>query len=208
MDGVLIDSTPAMSRVWRQWAQEKGINPDLAVRTAHGRPSIDSIRQLLPGGDAEKENLEVERREVEDVAGVVPLPGAIELLRSLPYGRWAIVTSCTPALAEARIRASGLPHPAGLITTGQIVQGKPHPEPYLKGAASIQTAAEDCLIVEDVPVGVRAGKAAGARVAALLNTAPKQELLDAGADWVIQDCRSIRVVNVEADHIRLALDRA
>ena len=109
LDGVLINSTPAVERVWRRWAIEHGFNPEEAVARAHGRPSITTVREYLPNADHDAENREVERREIEDLEGVVPLPGALELLSSLPSDRWTIVTSCTRPLAEVRIKAAGLP---------------------------------------------------------------------------------------------------
>src|SRR5437868_7941352 len=107
MDGVLIDSTPAVARVWHKWAVERGFNPEGVVSRAHGRPSLTTVREYLPGADHEAENREVERREIEDLEGVVPLPGAVDLLASLPEDRWTIVTSCTRRLAEVRLRAAG-----------------------------------------------------------------------------------------------------
>ncbi len=171
LDGVLIDSTPAVSRVWAKWAIKHGFEPEKTVREAHGRPSIESIRELLPGADHDAENREVERCEIEDTEGVVPLPGALELLGSLPPTRWAIVTSCTRPLAEVRIRTAGLPVPPIMITSSDITNGKPHPEPYIKGALALGFAAADCIVVEDVPAGIRSGKAAGGRVIALRTTA-------------------------------------
>src|SRR5215469_8562281 len=82
LDGVLVDSTPAVARVWGWWAREHGFNADEVVQQAHGRPSIATIRELLPSGDHEAENREVERREIEDTDGVIPLPGSMELLRA------------------------------------------------------------------------------------------------------------------------------
>ena len=166
MDGVLIDSTPAVARVWSRWAIERGFDPEEVVANAHGRPSLMTVRDYLPNADHDAENREVERREIEDLEGVVPLPGALDLLASLPPERWTIVTSCTRRLAEVRIRASGLPLPKKLITSNDITHGKPHPEPYLKGAAVLGFPPEECIVLEDAPAGVRAGKAAGARVMA------------------------------------------
>jgi mannitol-1-/sugar-/sorbitol-6-phosphatase len=193
LDGVLIDSTPAVTRVWAQWAVEHGFDPEPTVREAHGRPSIETIRELLPDADHEAENREVERREIADIEGVVPLPGALTLLTSLPPDRWTIVTSCTRDLAEVRIRAAGLPVPSRIVTSSDITNGKPHPEPYLKGALLLGVELADCVVVEDVPAGIRSGKAAGARVVALRTTAPDAELLAAGADWVVDNCRAISV---------------
>src|ERR1022692_2976995 len=115
MDGVLINSTPAVSRVWRRWALEHGFDPDEVVARAPGRPRPTTGGGNLPNADHEAENRVVERREIEDLEGVVPLPGALDLLASLPRERWTIVTSCTRSLAEARIRAASWPVPAMLI---------------------------------------------------------------------------------------------
>src|SRR5215475_3551752 len=120
LDGVLVDSTPAVARVWTWWAKQHGFDPEETVRQAHGRPSISTIRELLPNADHAKEDREVERREIEDVEGVIPLPGALELLQSLPLDRWAIVTSCTNKLAHVRIRAPGLPEPRFIVTASDI----------------------------------------------------------------------------------------
>ena len=87
---MLVDSTPAVARVWSAWALERGMDPADTVRRAHGRPSIATIRELLPGADHEKENAVVEQREIDDTDGVVPLPGTVALLRAVPEDRWAI----------------------------------------------------------------------------------------------------------------------
>src|SRR5579864_5944868 len=137
LDGVLIDSTRAVARVWRRWALEHDFDPDQGVMRAHGRPSLTTVREYLPNADHAVANREVERREMEDLEGVVLLPGSIRLLAELPKDRWTIVTSCTRPLAETRLRAAGLPIPERMVTSNDITQGKPHPEPYLKGASAL-----------------------------------------------------------------------
>src|ERR1051326_7417403 len=134
MDGVLIDSAPAVERVWRKWALEHQLDPEAVVEQGHGRRSIETIRAVAPHMNAEHENAKVEQMEVEDKEGVTALPGAAELLRSLPAERFAIVTSATRPLAAARLGYAGLPLPRHLITADDVVHGKPSPEPYLKGA--------------------------------------------------------------------------
>jgi sugar-phosphatase len=196
LDGVLIDSTPAVARVWRAWAIEHGFNPEEVVARAHGRPSLTTVREYLPNADHEVENREVERREIEDIEGVVPLPGAFGLLASLPEDRWTIVTSCTRRLAEVRIRAAGLPLPKKMITSNDITHGKPHPEPYQKGASVLGFSSADCAVVEDAPAGIRAGKASDAKVIAFTTTVGEAEVREAGADWVLNNCASIRLASV------------
>jgi len=195
MDGVLINSTPAVSRVWGRWAAEHGFNPDDVIAHAHGRPSLATIRHFLPNSDHDAENREVERREIRDLEGVVPLPGALDLLCGLPENRWTIVTSCTRPLAEVRIKAAGLPQPKQLITCDDLTHGKPHPEPYLKAASILGFPPAGCVIFEDVPAGIRSGKAAGGKVIAFTTTVEESALRDAGADWVLSSCADIRVAS-------------
>jgi len=204
LDGVLINSTPAVARVWRRWAVEHGFNPEEVVARAHGRPSLTTVREYLPNADHEAENREVERCEIEDLEGVVPLPGALDLLASLPEDRWTIVTSCTRPLAEVRIKAAGLPLPRKLITSNDIQHGKPHPEPYRKGASVLGFPAEQCIVLEDVPAGVRAGKSAGAKVIAFTTTVQALALTESGADWILNNCTDIRLLD-RVRHLRLGL---
>lgn len=204
MDGVLIDSTPAVARVWHKWAIERGFNPEEIVSRARGRPSLTTVREYLPGADHEAENREVERREIEDLEGMVPLPGSLNLLASLPTDRWTIVTSCTRPLAEVRLRAAGLPIPKRMITSNDITHGKPHPEPYLKAATLLGFPPTKCIVIEDAPAGIQAGKAAGARVIAFTTTAQSSELRQAGADWILNNCADIRVIDAK-EGLNLAL---
>jgi sugar-phosphatase len=191
LDGVLVDSTPAIERVWTRWAIKHGFEPEKTVREAHGRPSLESVRDLLPDADHEALNRELEQGEIEDLEGVVPLPGAVELLTSLPPDRWTIVTSCGRELAEVRLRAAGLPQPPTMVTFSEITRGKPDPEPYLKGAAKLGFSPADCIILEDVPAGILSGKAAGSRVIVVRTTATEEEFALAKPDWVVDSCASV-----------------
>jgi mannitol-1-/sugar-/sorbitol-6-phosphatase len=191
MDGVLIDSMPAVARVWTGWAIEHGFDPAEVVRAAHGRPSLTTVREYLSNADHLAENREVERREIEDTEGMVALPGAMELLTSLPRERWAIVTSCTRPLAEVRLRAAGLPCPVVLVTSSDVKHGKPAPDPYLKAAEVLGFPPGDCIVVEDAPAGVRSGKAAGARVIGISTFSEEDELRANGGDWVVENCAAI-----------------
>jgi mannitol-1-/sugar-/sorbitol-6-phosphatase len=204
LDGVLIDSTPAVARVWSGWARERGFDPTTVVHMAHGRPSRATIAELLPGMDVDQEDREVERREIEDLEGVVPLPGTQDLLKSLPVDRWTIVTSGTRALAETRLRAAGVPIPKTMITSTDVSKGKPDPEPYLRAAAKLGFDPAECVVLEDAAAGVRAGKAAAARVIGFLTTMQRGELESAGADWIVRNCSDI-TASPDGDHLRLSL---
>jgi sugar-phosphatase len=188
-----VDSTAAVARVWSVWARKHSLDAEAVVKIAHGRPSISTIRELLPKSDHEAEDREVERLEIADLEGIVALPGAAELLRAIPSNKYAIVTSATRALAEVRLRAAGLTVPANLVTARDVPRGKPNPDPYLKGAKILGVSPAECVVIEDAPSGLRAGKAAGARVVALRTTATDEELREAGADWIVNDCAELSI---------------
>ena len=181
LDGVLVDSTLAVERVWRRWAHQHKIDPELVMENAHGRRSIETIRIVAPEFDAEAENFKVEEMEIEDKEGIVAIPGAAELLRSLPSSNFTVVTSATRALAAARLQHAGLIVPKNLVSADDVAHGKPAPEPYLKGAARLGFTPADCIVFEDTPAGIQSGKAAGMRVIALKTTYPEQELHAADA---------------------------
>jgi sugar-phosphatase len=194
MDGVLVDSTPAVARVWAAWAREHQLEPESIVKMAHGRPSIATIKELLPEADHAAEDREVERLEIADIDDVVALPGARTLFESLPKERIAVVTSATRPLAEVRLRAAGFSvAPEQIITANDISRGKPDPEPYRKGAERLKLSLRDCIVVEDAPAGIRSGKGAGMRVIALRTTVRDDELQQAGADWIVDDCAAIHL---------------
>jgi sugar-phosphatase len=205
LDGVLVNSIPAVERVWSRWAEERGFNVQEVLHRAHGRPSIETLRYLLPDADHEAENRRVEKAEIEDVQGIVPLPGIKELLAALPHDRWAIVTSCTRPLAEVRIRAAGLPTPGLFITSNDITHGKPHPEPYQKGAAGLGFRPEQCIVVEDALAGIASGKNAGARVIAFTTTSSITDLVRAKPDWILKDGSAIRL-QADEPQLQLALE--
>jgi mannitol-1-/sugar-/sorbitol-6-phosphatase len=215
MDGVLVDSTPAVARVWARWAARHNMDPHRIVKAAHGRTSITTIRELLPDATPETHRAEdhwMEASEIEDVADVVALPCAQSLLASISPSQFAVVTSATRPLAEVRLRAAGVwQYVKNLVSAGDIQRGKPDPEPYLKGATLLGFAARDCVVVEDAPSGTRSGKAAGARVIAVRTTTDDAELLAVGADWIVNDCSSIRILSNSSPislHLELLDDSA
>ena len=200
LDGVLVDSTPAVARCWARWSRLHGFDAADVVRRAHGRPSIVTMRELLPNVDHDEENRQMEQWEIEDTDGVVPLPGVLSLLSAIPADRWAIVTSCTRPLAEVRIRVAGLPWPKQLVTSADVQRFKPDPDPYLKGAELLKFAPADCLVVEDAPAGIRSGKASGASVLALRTTEADPLLSAAGANWIVNDLASVQLTPLGGNH--------
>jgi sugar-phosphatase len=191
MDGVLISSIDAAVRNWKRWAKRYGVpNPDEFV-IPHGVRSIDLVKMLRPDIDPQEGQRAIEDMEVEDVADLKVLPGVKALLGSLPPERWAIVTSATRRLLLARLKAAGLPIPERIITGEMVERGKPDPEPYRRGAELLGFRPEECVVVEDAPAGVGAGKAAGCRVLGVLGTHSAAELSE--ADWVVGSLEGLAV---------------
>jgi sugar-phosphatase len=168
MDGTLVDSDAAVERAWRQWSGEFGVAPEAVLAVAHGAPAERTVRLVRRDLD-EPAVAEAAARQLtlqyDDLSDVVPTPGALELLAGLRLP-WAIVTSADVRLAKARLGAAGITPPL-LVTVEDVRVGKPDPEGYLRAAELLGVAPEHCLVVEDAEVGVTAGRAAGAQVAAL-----------------------------------------
>ncbi|MGA8764074.1 MAG: HAD family hydrolase, partial [Candidatus Sulfotelmatobacter sp.] len=116
LDGVLVDSTAAVDREWRAWAREQGVDEEKVIAIAHGVRTIEVIRAVAPHLDAEAEVRRLESREADHQEGVAVMPGAAELVRAVPDGRWCVVTSGTHLLAAARLRWAGIPVPKVMIT--------------------------------------------------------------------------------------------
>jgi mannitol-1-/sugar-/sorbitol-6-phosphatase len=192
LDGVLVDSTRAVDREWRQWALRKGVDGDAVMAIAHGVRTLEVIQRVAPHLDVEAEVRELESREANHQEGVTVMPGAVELVRSIPAGRWGVVTSGTQLLASARLRFCGLPVPKVLVTADDVANGKPHPEPYLKGAQLLGANPVDCLVVEDAPAGIESARAGGMKVLGITSTYAADAL--GRADTVIGMLRQIQVI--------------
>ncbi len=191
LDGVLADSTRAVDREWREWAARKGVDGDAIMAIAHGVRTLEVIKRVAPHLDADAEASEIENHEAHDQQGVVVMPGAVELVRSVPEGRWGVVTSGSRLLAKNRLRFCGLPVPEVLVTSDDVAHGKPHPEPYLKGAEWLGFSPGDCLVIEDAPAGIESARAAGTKVVGIASTYGVDSLKQANA--VIRKLAQIQV---------------
>jgi mannitol-1-/sugar-/sorbitol-6-phosphatase len=181
LDGVLVDSTRAVDREWREWAARKGVSGDAIMAIAHGVRTVEVIRRVAPHLDAEAEADAIENHEASDHRGVTVMPGAIDLVRSIPVGRWGVVTSGSRLLAQSRLIYCGLPVPEVLVTSDDVKHGKPHPEPYLRGAELLGFDPAECLVLEDAPAGIQSARAAGTKVVGLMSTYAAEALKQADA---------------------------
>ncbi|GEL94046.1 HAD-IA family hydrolase [Cellulomonas composti] len=176
IDGTLVDSTAAVGRTWRAWSAARGIDALDVLRGCHGRRSEDTVAEFLPSGQRAAAVAELERLEMADLDDVIALPATQELLSRLPPDRWAAVTSGSQLLMHARLAAAGLPVPDVLVAAEDVRRGKPDPQGYLNAARRLGFDPRRCLVVEDAPAGLEAGRAAGAHVLGVATSHPAHDL--------------------------------
>jgi sugar-phosphatase len=203
LDGVLVDSTRAVDREWRAWAQRKGVDGDAVMAIAHGVRTIEVIRRVAPHLDAEAEAEAIENHEAGDQRGVTVMPGAVDLVKSIPEERWGVVTSGSKLLATNRLRFCRLPVPKVLVTADDVSHGKPHPEPYLKGVALLGFKPAECLVIEDAPAGIQSARAGGMKVIGITSTY-KADALE-HADAVIGKLGQIQVTSNAAGKLEVEI---
>jgi len=180
LDGVLVDSRLCIERHWVEWATRHHLNTDKVLHYAHGRRTLETIRLVAPHLDAEHEASELEASEAFDTNGLVKIPGALELLQSIPPDAWGIATSGSRDTASTRLAFGGLPLPAVLISSEDVMAGKPDPEPYLFAAVMLGVKPTRCVVIEDAPAGIQAGRAAEMHVVGVISSShPAEELSNA-----------------------------
>ena len=189
MDGILISSLGSVERSWTKWARLRGVDPQYAMSVVHGRRAIDSVIRLRPDLDAEAELKIIEDFEVEDNEGLQVLPGVLQLLSALPPNGWTVVTSATERLARIRLAAGGIPAPQAIVTAERVTCGKPHPEPFLAGAALLGLDPRDCVAFEDSASGAQAAREAGCTVIATTFSHPASEL--SAAHYLVTDMTGV-----------------
>ncbi|MEV5983875.1 HAD-IA family hydrolase [Streptomyces sp. NPDC052051] len=191
MDGTLVNSDVVVERCWRRWAGRQGLDGDAVMKVVHGRQGYASMAVLLPDRPMEQnhaDNARMLAEETADMDGVVEVPGAAAFLASLAELPHALVTSADVALSTARMAAAGLGLPEVRITAESVGASKPDPEGFLKGAAELGVAPEDCLVFEDSGAGIAAGRAAGMRVVGVGPRAAEH-----GPDVLAADLTRVRV---------------
>jgi mannitol-1-/sugar-/sorbitol-6-phosphatase len=203
LDGVLVDSTRSVDRQWRLWAREQGVDMEKVAAFAHGVRTIEVIRQVAPQLDAAAEANKLEAREAADHDGVSVMPGAAELVGSIPRARWCVVTSGTRRLATARLQLAGIEVPSVVITAEDVTAGKPDAAPYLKGAELLGFPARECLVIEDAPAGIQSAHAAGMMVIALTSTFSGPALSE--ADAVIRRLDEIQIASNDGQRLSVTI---
>jgi sugar-phosphatase len=199
LDGTLVDSVPRIRRLWESWGQARGISSDAISQVMHGRQAAEIIRLVAPQLNIETELKNLEADEVSDMNGVRPYAAAFELLSGLLPGQWAIVTSGTRHVAEARMQHVKLPYPSVFVTADDVQRSKPAPDGFLLAARRLHVQPSECVVIEDAPAGVRAGKASGMSVIAVATSHSPHELHE--ADQIVAQLADIKLVRQEGGMI-------
>ncbi|KAI0307441.1 HAD-like protein [Multifurca ochricompacta] len=201
MDGTLIDSTPGVLAAWDQFGSKYGFDGIIAANEGHGRRLADTLGKWCRLKTAEELSVRpaaiVRFEEAVIEGGPIPLPGAINLLTEIDAGSspsahfgWTIVTSGMSVYTPKALASTGVPLPtAGYVTSDDVKHGKPLPDPYLAGAARVGVDPKNCLVVEDAPSGLFAGRAAGARTLAVCTSHSRDAIIASGAapDYIVND---------------------
>lgn len=200
MDGVIVASGPAHAASWKLVARKHGIPLDEATfRETFGRPSRDIIRVLWGDGltvdQVRRIDEEKEAAYRELIRGMVPLSigvrEALSGLRSAGYAL-AVATSGPRENVELVLHETGLSEWFQATVSGfDVERGKPAPDCFLLAAQRLRVPPCDCVVIEDAPVGIEAGIAAGMRVLGYVGTWPAERLRAAGAAATIEAFRNL-----------------
>jgi sugar-phosphatase len=191
LDGVLVDSTKSVVQIWTAWSQSQGIPPEKTMEIVHGRRTIEALQMLAPQLDIKAEADEIEAGITLKKDGTVAISGAQQLLKTLPLDRWCVVTSGLKKFAKIRLKDAGLPVPNILVSAEDVTNGKPNPEPYLKGAKLAGKIPAECLVIEDAIAGIKSAHAGGMKAIGITTTFSAVELHE--ADAVIQTLSQVQV---------------
>ncbi|AOX99092.1 HAD family phosphatase [Jeongeupia sp. USM3] len=205
MDGTLIDSTPCVERIWRNWAGEHGIDAEHLIANMHGVRGIDVISRFAPHADLQTEFEKLLGRELSDMEGTVAINGVLERIAELQGACTAVVTSAPRPLAQSKLEYCGVTPPAFMVCAEDVANGKPSPDPYLAGARHFGVDPARSLAFEDAPNGVRSAKAAGMTVIALTTSHAAEELAE--ADLLIRDWHDLRFTVGADGRVAVALNR-
>lgn len=198
VDGTLVDSTPLVERAAREWAAEYGIDPDEFLSDAHGRRTSDRVADFLPPDQVREATARLDVLEGARTDGITALPGAVDLLTNMNGVPCAFVTSMERGPLKIRTDVAGVPLPPIVVTAEDVPDGKPDPSGYLQAARRLGVDPAACIVIEDAPAGVAAGRAAGATVLAVSTSHDPSVLTE--ADRIIPD---LTVVTAAPDGLHL-----
>lgn len=197
MDGVLYDSMKYHTQAWKRLADELNIPATeeefYLYEGMTGTGIINMLYNRTFGkgvDDAEAKRLyEIKARYFLEIGNVETMPHADRMLNTLKDAglKCVLVTGSGQASILERV-SNDYPDifdEDKRVTAHDVKNGKPHPEPYLQGMAKVGCVAEQCIVIENAPLGIQAGKAAGCFVIGITTgPIPRDKMFEAGADLV------------------------
>ncbi|CCK69912.1 glycerol-1-phosphatase RHR2 KNAG_0D01600 [Huiozyma naganishii CBS 8797] len=220
VDGTIIISQPAIAAMWRDFGKDKpDFDAEHVIHISHGWRTYDAIAKFAPEFANEEFVAKLEG-EIPAKYGEhsIQVPGAVKLckeLNTLPKEKWAVATSGTFEMASQWFKLLGIDRPEYFITASDVQNGKPHPEPYLKGRNGLgypinekDPSKSKVVVFEDAPAGIAAGKAAGCKIIGIATTFDLDFLKEKGCDIIVKNHESIRLgdYNAETDEVELIFD--
>ena len=199
MDGVITDSMPYHYEAWRRIFEGFGISVSqeeiLEREGEQGLVTLETIlsREGLRLPPEEKQKaLEDKEAVFQSLARPTLFPGAEAIVRALRARgkRLALVTGTSRQEAEANLPPSLIGSFDVLVSGDMVTRGKPDPEPYRTALRRLGASAEDCLVIENAPYGIRSAKEAGLRCIALTTSLPAEHLRE--ADKTVHDLEELR----------------
>jgi len=201
LDGVIIDSNPAIVAFWNDWANQFGfqLTPEMILEWVYGRKVTATIEGLFAMTNQQEKDAIAAAGYAFDAAmhptGIAGIQDFVKLLKAIDFPR-GIATSSHKERMEQMLQRIGLPNYFEIsVTAHDVSKGKPDPEPYLKMAAKLDLVPKDCLVFEDAISGVQSAIAAGMICIGIGNDTTIQQLMAQGAAEVLPNFKSLTIQN-------------
>ena len=206
MDGTLVDNLAYHFMAFDAYIEQKGLTLlEPVTLKINGMHSDDIFRLLLGDKVAEEYGLERLNREKEETyrdlyrPHIEPIVGLVELLKAAKAAgvKCAMGSSGCRENVEMIIEGLGIADLIDASISGSdVTHGKPHPEIFIKAYEALGLKAEECVVVEDAVVGVKAGVAAGCKCIAVTTTATTEMLVGAGASFCFEDYSTVTIERI------------
>lgn len=196
MDGVLVDSYEAHFRSWQKLAAEMDVEfSEADFARTFGQTSREILREDWPAALSDEQIAEADDRKEQMYREIIraefrEICGARALAEALHADGFKLAVASSGPRANVQAGLEGFGHPdwfSALVSGQDVTHGKPDPAVFVKAAEALGVPSAHCCVIEDAPAGVLAGKRAGSAVVALVGTAERNALAEAGADLVV-DC--------------------
>lgn len=201
LDGVIIDSNPAIIEFWSNWAMKEGfvLNNEMILEWVFGRKVTATIDGLFSHiSEARKKEIEQAGYLFDQAmqpSGIIGVQNFIRSLTEIQFTIGVATSSHYERMLQMLERVGVATYFHHFVTAHDVSKGKPDPEPYLKMAEKLGIAPANCLVFEDANSGIQSATAAGMQTVGIGNELTKGALLLNGALEVIKDFNAIELLD-------------